>query len=153
MPAMGEDGCIYVMIRNGEEKVNVCVLERQESEGHNKQTRMVLTEDGEKWITDELTKGATIDEVIAALGVSSKTLYARCNNLRVKRAVEKGTEACNMKLRKAQVNAAMNGNTAMLIWLGKNRLGQSEHPETAEEASSSPVDDYLMKALQAVKED
>lgn len=155
MPALGDDGSVYTMKKVEGEKVNVCILQsvRPPGSGREGSNRLVLTDEGEEWIVDELAGGATIDEVISLLGVSSKTLYSRYNNARVKRATEKGTEMCNRKLRKAQVNAALNGNSAMLIWLGKNRLGQSEHPETAEEASSSPVDDYLMKALEAVKED
>ncbi len=129
MPAVGEDGGVYVMTKDENGKHNICILERRSS-GQTKQGRMVLTEQGEEWITSEITKGATIDEVIAMLGVSSKTLYAKYNNERVKRAIEKGTETCNMRLRKAQVNAALNGNTSMLIWLGKNRLGQSDSPKS-----------------------
>ncbi len=153
MPALGDDGSVYTMKKVEGEKVNVCILQCLPAKGGKGQNKLVLTDEGEEWIVEEMAGGATIDEVIALLGISSQTLYSRNNNLKVKRAVEKGTEMCNRKLRKAQVNAALNGNSAMLIWLGKNRLGQSEHPETAEEASSSPVDDYLMKALEAVKED
>lgn len=154
MPALGDDGSVYTMKKVEGEKVNVCILQCLPAKGgKGGQNKLVLTDEGKEWIVDELAGGATIEEVIALLGVSSKTFYSQYNKTKVKDAIEKGTEMCNRKLRKAQVNAALNGNSAMLIWLGKNRLGQSEHPETAEEASSSPVDDYLMKALEAVKED
>ena len=32
-------------------------------------------------------------------------------------------------LRKAQIKSALEGNSAMLIWLGKNMLGQSDNGE------------------------
>jgi len=130
------------MIKDEQGKRNICILESRAS-GSSKGGRHSydLTEQGEEWIASEISKGATIDEVTTMLGVSSKTLYARGNGEKVKRAVQKGTDTCNMRLRKAQVNAALNGNTSMLIWLGKNRLGQSDHPEI-EEITVSPLEEF-----------
>ena len=34
-----------------------------------------------------------------------------------------------MSLRRKQYEVAMSGNTSMLIWLGKNILGQRDHVE------------------------
>jgi hypothetical protein len=36
-----------------------------------------------------------------------------------------------MKLRKAQVDTAVAGNASLLVWLGKQTLGQSEKQEAA----------------------
>jgi hypothetical protein len=44
------------------------------------------------------------------------------------RELTKGREALKQSLRKAQLHAALNGNAVMLIWLGKNILGQSDNP-------------------------
>ena len=41
-------------------------------------------------------------------------------------AIEKGRHAGNMSLRRKQFEQAMGGNTTMLIWLGKQRLGQRD---------------------------
>lgn len=41
-------------------------------------------------------------------------------------AREKGRQAGNMSLRRKQFEQAMGGNTTMLIWLGKQRLGQRD---------------------------
>ncbi len=40
----------------------------------------------------------------------------------------KGRESLKQSLRRAQIKLALNGNATMLIWLGKNILGQSESP-------------------------
>jgi hypothetical protein len=39
----------------------------------------------------------------------------------------KGREALKQSLRRAQLTVALNGNPTMLIWLGKQYLGQSEN--------------------------
>jgi hypothetical protein len=38
----------------------------------------------------------------------------------------KGRQSLKMKLRRRQIRAAMDGNITMLIWLGKQYLGQRE---------------------------
>jgi hypothetical protein len=57
------------------------------------------------------------------------------NTLRYNFSVEllKGREALKQSLRRAQLTVALNGNPTMLIWLGKQYLGQSENVlETSE---------------------
>lgn len=56
------------------------------------------------------------------------------NTLRYNFSVEltKGRLALNMSLRRAQIQTALNGQPAMLIWLGRNLLGQSESPIDAD---------------------
>ena len=46
----------------------------------------------------------------------------------------KGRAETKQALRKAQIKSAIGGNTTMLIWLGKNILGQNDNPiNTSEE--------------------
>ena len=40
----------------------------------------------------------------------------------------KGRAALKRRLRAVQINTALSGNAALLIWLGKNYLGQSDSP-------------------------
>lgn len=56
------------------------------------------------------------------------------NTLRYNFSAElvKGREALKQSLRRAQLNVALNGNAVMLIWLGKQYLGQSDHPVDVE---------------------
>lgn len=42
--------------------------------------------------------------------------------------IKKGRLETKQRLRKAQLKMALNGDRTMLIWLGKNILGQSENP-------------------------
>lgn len=45
------------------------------------------------------------------------------------------------KIRLKQIQVAMDGNPTMLIWLGKNLLGQSENPTITDEARILPWQD------------
>lgn len=45
-----------------------------------------------------------------------------------KRELTKGKLNLNRSLRQAQISLALSGNATMLIWLGKNTLGQSDSP-------------------------
>jgi len=44
----------------------------------------------------------------------------------------KGREHLKQSLRRAQISLALSGNAVMLIWLGKNILGQQENPINTE---------------------
>ena len=52
------------------------------------------------------------------------------NTLRYNFSAEltKGRVALNISLRRAQINSALQGSAVMLIWLGKQYLGQSDNP-------------------------
>lgn len=45
------------------------------------------------------------------------------------------------RLRQAQLRTAFEGNAALLIWLGKNMLGQSDSPVNAEDLKPLPWTD------------
>jgi hypothetical protein len=65
------------------------------------------------------------------------------NTLRYNFSVEilKGKLALNQSLRQAQIKLALNGNATMLIWLGKNILGQSESPLDSDANAPLPWND------------
>lgn len=66
------------------------------------------------------------------LGMSSDTLDRRLNKRYGHGFAEykhKVQEALRINLYKKQYDVAMSGNTTMLIWLGKNMLGQSDKNE------------------------
>ena len=62
------------------------------------------------------------------------------NTLRYNFSVEllKGREALKQSLRRAQLSVALNGNPTMLIWLGKQYLGQSENPMESADSQILP---------------
>jgi len=55
--------------------------------------------------------------------------------------MEKGREDLKQSLRRAQIKLALSGNATMLIWLGKNILGQSENPVDSEANTPLPWSD------------
>ena len=65
------------------------------------------------------------------------------NTLRYNFSVEllKGKLSLNQSLRQAQIRLALSGNATMLIWLGKNILGQSESPLDSEANAPLPWTD------------
>lgn len=82
-----------------------------------------------------LIAGSNGVEIAKTLGCHEDTLYRRCQ-------AEKGigfsaysrTKKAqgDQMLRSKQFTLAMQGDRGMLIWLGKNRLGQSENPVIAD---------------------
>jgi hypothetical protein len=52
--------------------------------------------------------------------------------------IENGREDLKQSLRHAQIKLALGGNATMLIWLGKQILGQQENPTSNEENSPLP---------------
>jgi len=53
----------------------------------------------------------------------------------------KGRESLKQSLRQAQIRLALSGNATMLIWLGKNLLGQSDNPIDSEANAPLPWSD------------
>lgn len=68
--------------------------------------------------------GAKNAEIAAYFGVDENTITSRFSKiLTKKRSIRR------MKLRAAQTDKAMGGDTTMLIWLGKNDLDQTDKVE------------------------
>lgn len=80
------------------------------------------------------TLGTKVSEIADFFGVSRDTIERR-----FAAELTKGRAALRESLRAAQIKAAKRGNPAMLIWLGKQYLGQSD----------STLDDYLEEAIKA----
>lgn len=91
----------------------------------------------------------TEEEICQFFSCSEKTLNKWCREkyganfsqvFREKRGVGK------ISLRRAQFQAAINGNASLLIWLGKQYLGQSESAGTEEKKEIedlTPVSEML----------
>lgn len=65
--------------------------------------------------------GLTNVEIAEFFGISEASLRRLYNEF-----LTKGRMDVKIKLRRKQLAVAMNGNVTMLIWLGKQMLGQSE---------------------------
>jgi len=70
---------------------------------------------------------ATHEEAAAFLEVSRKTFseFLR-NNKKAEEAFEAGKGQGRLNLRRQQMKAAENGNSTMLVWLGKQLLDQKD---------------------------
>jgi hypothetical protein len=55
--------------------------------------------------------------------------------------IAKGRSETKQALRRAQIKSALSGNTSMLIWLGKNILGQGDNPLESGELQPLPWND------------
>lgn len=99
---------------------------------------------------DQLFKLAAINcslaEMAAVLNCDVKTLTNRFSHV-----IEKGRENGKMSLKRKQYEVAMGGNVSMLIWLGKNILGQRD--TFPEENPSSPTTPSVYKLHVADKPD
>jgi hypothetical protein len=60
-----------------------------------------------------------------------------------KQQLVKGRHNLKVSLRRAQLSLALSGNATLLIWLGKNILGQSESPFDSEGNAPLPWDDNV----------
>lgn len=89
-----------------------------------------------------LAAGCNGVEICGALGISYDTLTRACN--REKKAefadysAQKRASGDNL-LRMAQFKNAMAGNVSMQIWLGKNRLNQTDKPQSDHDSSEDLI--------------
>ena len=80
--------------------------------------------------------GCTVEEIGGILGISHDTITRRYASV-----LEKGRMRRNKSLRGKQFELAMKGDRTMLIWLGKQVLGQSD--KTHITAKTDRLDELL----------
>lgn len=80
--------------------------------------------------------GCSVTEMADWFGVSQSTLKYNFGEY-----IKKGKEHTKNRLRDAQIKTALGGNATMLIWLGKNMLGQQETPTNSEANEPLPWSD------------
>jgi hypothetical protein len=79
--------------------------------------------------------GATHVEMAARLGMSEDTLQRRLQDPEVRALVDEAQAEVKISLRAKQVQLALAGDRTMLIWLGKQWLGQKDRLDHAVEIS------------------
>jgi AraC-like DNA-binding protein len=81
-------------------------------------------------LIDNLIKiGCTNKEIAAVVKVDEDTLTNHCKKekgMLFSEYIKRGQGEFRMSLRRLQYKAAQNGNVTMLIWLGKQFLGQKD---------------------------
>lgn len=151
MPAVGEDGSIYAVVKEDGKRINICVLKKTQTSPGRGRYSMLLTDEGEEWLMREIASGSDIDDIAKELSVDPNLLYTPKNREKTQRAVKNGSGLVNNRLRKAQIKAALNGNATMLVWLGKNRLGQSDSPQSQGNPILEGFAQSLTKATKRIK--
>jgi hypothetical protein len=81
--------------------------------------------------------GATAAEMAAWFSISLRTIERRMGTKEgaFRAAYDRGFGRLKISLRRQQIESAKAGNTAMLIWLGKQLLEQADKREIKEEAT------------------
>ena len=81
----------------------------------------------------------TPQEIGYIIGVDYRTIVKHHGDI-----IEKARAVGKMAIRRKQYDMAMNSNNAtMLIWLGKNWLGQQDNPISESDAKALPWTDDL----------
>jgi len=90
---------------------------------------------------EELARiGCTEADMAAVLGVSVNTIERRKqSNPEFRGVIEKGQASLRNSVRRLQVKKALEGNVTMLIWLGKQLLGQSDRQAFEHSGGQEPV--------------
>lgn len=78
----------------------------------------------------------SIKEIAEAVGVSESFVKKRFMKI-----IEKGRAEGRKSLRRRQYEKAMNGDSKMLVWLGKQWLSQKDNPEDRESSMPLPWSD------------
>lgn len=101
-------------------------------------------------IQELAAEGATQEEISSAVGCCRQTL-AKAEDARA--AYDAGLNDMKLSLRHFQFLQAKSGNTTMLIWLGKQYLGQREQPVNADNRISDDMaeDNALLRGMFDVK--
>lgn len=79
------------------------------------------------------TLGCTNREIADWFQISESTLKYNFDSY-----ITKGKEEIKQKLRQAQIKTALSGNAALLIWLGKQLLSQSDNPGVGDDDKILP---------------
>lgn len=85
--------------------------------------------------------GCTDKEIALLAGISESTLRRRCRE-----ALSRGRASLAKSLRRKQLELARKGSVPMLIWLGKQYLGQTDRQEVVERGGESRIVERIVPA-------
>jgi hypothetical protein len=100
-----------------------------------------------------LEAGCTGTEVASRIGIHPETLYRHCKKeLKIDFAVylQQKREKGDTLLREKQMSCAMKGDKTMLVWLGKQRLGQREKMDHNVDMVNRPLQVHVLAMVDAV---
>lgn len=95
--------------------------------------------------------GCTLEDMAAVLRCSTNWITLQMdNNPAFALAMEEGRASMKMSLRRRQLEIALKGSVPMLIWLGKQVLGQSDKQEQNVKTEVSITVQRAMEELRAL---
>lgn len=118
-------------------------FEKRATKGRPKK---ILTEDALKLIENLSRIMCTDEEIASILNCSRDVFYTQENEELFRQATQKGKANGKQSLRRKQYEVAMKGNSSMLIWLGKQWLGQTDKVEqTTSFEDLTPLADLIRR--------
>lgn len=84
---------------------------------------------------------ATHEEAAGYFGIARETFTRKLRQKKYREAWDRGQQKGKISLRRRQFQSK---SVAMLIWLGKQYLGQREHPDGGDDARSV-IEEYLLQ--------
>ena len=91
---------------------------------------------------------ATAEEIALVIGVSSDTLARACKaekKMGIAEYIAEKRRKGFVSLRRKQFQKAMSGNVVMLIWLGKQWLGQTDRREISGEIANVSLEELARR--------
>lgn len=111
--------------------------------------KKILTDEGLRAIENLAKIQCTDEEIAAVIGLSVDVLTNSNNGASFAEAKKRGQNSGKASLRRMQYEAAEKGNATILVWLGKQYLGQTDKQETITHGSQ----DLVFNIIPATPED
>lgn len=139
-----------VRVKNADGKsVEIDIFfEKRATKGRPKK---ILTPEAVKLIENLASIMCTEEEIANCLETTPDTLHNAENDDLFRSAIKKGQSQGKQSLRREQWKLAQKGNASMLIWLGKQWLGQTDKIET--EVSSDGMLDKILDYMEKYKDE
>lgn len=115
--------------------------------------KLVLNQLGKEIVESVAQCHCTEEEIASILDVSVDTLKTKENAETFSECIKRGREYGKASLRRWQFEKAKKGNTTMLIWLGKQILGQKDKIDIAADADQLGKLDEILKGMKTLADD
>ncbi len=128
-------------------KIEVNVFFEKKPTGKRGSRKKVLTPEAVSLIENLARIMCTDEEIADILGCSRDLFYTEDNAENFRQAIKKGQSQGRQSLRREQWKVAQKGNVTMLIWLGRQWLGQKDFV-----VEDKDGDEFAAKMAQAFRE-
>ena len=128
-------------------KIEVNVFFEKKPTGKRGSRKKVLTPEALSLIENLKSIMCTDEEIAGVLNCSRDLFYTEENAENFRQAIKKGESCACCSLRREQWKVAQKGNVTMLIWLGRQWLGQKDFV-----VEDKDGDEFAAKMAQAFKE-